>query len=152
MQETRQTNGIWALYVGTLFLIAIISLVVWCEYKTNHTVTWLILSAGGFVFWIAGFVATRREASAGPTGRSGLAESSMELCFVKFDLNGYFFQPYEQLTLDGRQRFRLLATPSMSPEQEAAVIRYLINEGLTEKMWPRISRRIEEEANWAFFA
>jgi hypothetical protein len=40
----------------------------------------------------------------------------------------------------------------MSPDREAAVIRYLINEGLSETMWPQISRRIEEEANWAFFA
>jgi hypothetical protein len=40
---------------------------------------------------------------------------------------------------------------SLHSNHEAAVIRYLINEGLSEKMWPPISRRIEEEANWAFF-
>ncbi len=40
----------------------------------------------------------------------------------------------------------------MSPEREAAFIRYLIAEGLSETLWPQISRRIEEEANWAFFA
>jgi hypothetical protein len=51
MQETRKINEIWALYLGTLFLIAIISLVVWCEYKTNHIVAWLILGAGGFVLF-----------------------------------------------------------------------------------------------------
>jgi hypothetical protein len=28
----------------------------------------------------------------------------------------------------------------------------VINEGLTEKMWPRISQKIEEEAYWAFFS
>jgi hypothetical protein len=28
---------------------------------------------------------------------------------------------------------------------------YLINEGISEKMWPPISRRVEEEANWVFF-
>jgi hypothetical protein len=39
----------------------------------------------------------------------------------------------------------------MDPEREAAVIRYLINEGLSESMWPQISNRIEEEAIWAFF-
>jgi hypothetical protein len=40
----------------------------------------------------------------------------------------------------------------MEPEREAALIRYLINEGLSEQIWPQISRRIEEEATWAFFA
>jgi hypothetical protein len=152
MQETRETNGIGALYLGMLFLIAIVFLVVWCEYKSNHIATWIVLCVGGSVFWFVGFVFARCGASAAPKVKSELNGRLEDLCFTKFYLNGHFFQPYEQETLNGLKQFRLLATPDMSPEREAALIRYLINEGLTNKMWPQISQRIEEEADWAFFA
>jgi hypothetical protein len=112
---------------------------------------WIILSAGGFLFWLIGFVFMECGAPAEPNAQSRTG-SPGESCFMKFYLNGNFFQPYEQHTFGGRKQFRLLATPQLSPEREAAIIRYLINEGLTEKMWPRMSQRIEEEANWAFFA
>jgi hypothetical protein len=84
--------------------------------------------------------------------KSELPGSSRELCLKDFYLNGYFFEPYEQASSSGRKQFRLSSTPAMSPEREAAFIRYLIAEGLSETLWPQISRRIEEEANWAFFA
>ena len=38
----------------------------------------------------------------------------------------------------------------MDSEQEAACIRYLVNEGLIEELWPKMSQRIKEEADWAF--
>jgi len=46
----------------------------------------------------------------------------------------------------------LLSSPPVNPAQEAAFIRYLVNEGLVEAMWPNISGQIEEEANWAFLS
>jgi hypothetical protein len=145
MQKTRESNGSGALYLGTLLLIVNDSVVVWSEYETYHLGTWIVLCAGGFVFWFIGFASTRHV-------KSELAGRSGELCLKEFYLNGYFFQPVEQETSNGRKQFRLLSTPQVSPEREAAFIRHLINEGLSEKMWPQISRRIEEEANWAFFA
>lgn len=151
MRKVRQTNGIGVLYFEAFLLVAIVSLVVWSEYSSNHTMAWIILSAAGFLFWLIEFVFIGRGAPADPCAQSRIGSSS-ESCFAKFYLNGYFFQPYEQQTLGGGKQFRLLATPQMSPEREAAIIRYLITEGLTEKMWPRMNRRIEEEANWAFFA
>jgi hypothetical protein len=39
----------------------------------------------------------------------------------------------------------------MEPEREAACIRYLVNEGLIEELWPQMSQKIKEEADWAFF-
>ena len=152
MQKTRESNGIWALYLGALLLIVIVSVVVWSEYKTYHLGNWTVLCAGGFVFWFIGFASTRHDPSAGSQVKTELAGSSKELCLKEFYLNGNIFQPYEQETLSGRKQFRLSSTPQMSPDREAAVIRYLINEGLSEGMWPQMSRRIEEEANWAFFA
>ena len=153
MQKTRESNGMWAQYLGTLLLIVIISAVVWSEYKAYHLGAWILLSvAAGLVFWFIGFASSRRSASAVPKGKSELAGSSREPCLREFYLNGCLFRPHEQETLSGRKQFRLSSTPQMSPDREAAIIRYLINEGLSEKMWPQISRRIEEEANWAFFA
>jgi 4-amino-4-deoxy-L-arabinose transferase-like glycosyltransferase len=152
MQKPRQSNGTGALYLGTLLLIVILSVLLWSEYKTYHLGTWIVLSAGGVVFWLIGIASSRHSTSASPQVKAEPAESSSELCLKEFHLNGYFFQPVEQETSTGRKQFRLSSTPPLGPDREAAVIRYLINEGLSERMWPQISRRIEEEANWAFFA
>ena len=148
MQETRESNRIWAMYVWTLLLIVIVAAVVWSEYRAYHFGTWIALCTGGFLFWFIGSVLAER----GTQPKHEFAEGTKDLCLRAFYLNGYFFQPYEQGTSSGRKRFRLLSTPPISPEREAAIIRYLINEGLSEKMWSQISRRIEEEADWAFFA
>jgi hypothetical protein len=152
MQKTRESNGIWALYLGTLLLVVIIAAVVWSEYKMYRLGIWIVLGTSGFVFWFIGFASTRHYGPTSPLGDSKSGGSSSEFGLREFYLNGYFFQPVEQETSGGRKQFRLLSTPPVSPEREAAFIRYLINEGLSEEMWPQISRRIEEEANWAFFA
>ena len=152
MQKSQESNGSGALYLGTLVLIVIVSVVVWSGYKTYHLGTWLVLCAGGFVFWFVGFASSRHSASASSQVKSKPAVGSRELCFKEFYLNGDFFQPFEQETSNGRKQFRLSSTPPLGSDREAAVVRYLINEGLSERMWPQISRRIEEEANWAFFA
>jgi hypothetical protein len=68
----------------------------------------------------------------------------------EFRLNGYFFKAYEREGENGSKQFRLLSTPKMDPDQEAACIRYLVNEGLIEELWPRMSGKIKEEADWAF--
>src|SRR5260370_26593725 len=63
----------------------------------------------------------------------------------KFTLNGYTFKAYERETVDGSRQFRLSAFPSITREQEAALIRYLVNEGLVEHLVQGLSKRIEEE-------
>jgi hypothetical protein len=152
MQERRHSNEMWAICVWTLLLIFIIAAVVWSEYKSNHIGTWIALCAGGFVFWFIGLALAGKRAPANTQPRHELAEGSGDLCLREFYLNGCWFQPYEQGTSIGRKQFRLSSTPQISPDREAAVIRYLINEGLSGKMWPQTSSRIEKEANWAFFA
>ncbi len=149
MQKTSESDGSGALYFGRL--IVIVSMVLWSEYKTYYLGAWIALYVGGFVLWSIGFASTRHLTSAGPKVKSELAGSSGKLCLKAFYLNGYFFQPVEQETSNGQKQFRLSATPPLSPDHEAAVIRYLINQGLSDEMWPPISSRIEEEANWAFF-
>jgi hypothetical protein len=152
MRRTRASNEIWPLHLGMLLLTVIVAVVVWSEYRSYYLATCIILCAGGFVFWFVGFASTRQGASARPQAKSDLIVNSGELYLREFYLNGHPFQPYEQETPSGRRQFRLSSRPQMTPDREAAVIRYLITEGLSEKMWPQISRRIEEEANWAFFA
>jgi hypothetical protein len=49
----------------------------------------------------------------------------------------------------GSKQFRLVSSPKVSPEQEAAYIRYIVNEGLIEDWWPQMNKKITEEANWA---
>jgi len=68
----------------------------------------------------------------------------------EFRLNGYFFEAYEREEENGTKRFRLLASPMMDSAREAACIRYLVNEGLIEELWPKMSQKIKEEADWAF--
>jgi hypothetical protein len=152
MDKTRDSNEMWAFCLWTLLPIFIIVAVAWSEHKTNHIVTWIALCAGGFMFWLIGFAFAGKGAPANTQLRHKFPEGSGELCLREFYLNGRFFQPVEQETSNGRKLFRLSSTTPLSSDCEAAVIRYLINEGLSEKMWPEISRRIEEEANWAFFA
>jgi hypothetical protein len=72
-------------------------------------------------------------------------------CLGRFYLNGYCFEAYERETDFGGRRFRLLSYPSVNADQEAAVIRYMLHEGLIETMWPQMSEKIQEEAHWAFF-
>jgi hypothetical protein len=152
MQETRVSNEMWTFCLWTLLLILIVAGVVWSEYQANHIGAWIAICAAGFVFWFIGSAFARKGVPANPQLRHEFPKGSEELCLREFYLNGYWFQPYEQGMPGGRKQFRLSATPPISPDREAAVIRYLIHEGLSEKMWPQISARIEEEGNWAFFA
>jgi hypothetical protein len=68
----------------------------------------------------------------------------------RFKLNNHSFEAYERAANDGRAEFRLVGSPWIDPAKEAAVVRYMVNEGLIENMWPQMSKQIEEDANWAF--
>jgi hypothetical protein len=54
-------------------------------------------------------------------------------------LNGYFFEAYEREEENGSKQFQLLASPNIDPQREAACIRYLVNGGLIEDLWPQMS-------------
>jgi hypothetical protein len=74
-----------------------------------------------------------------------------ETFLTRINLNGYYFEAYEEEAGHCFKRFRLRSFPPISAEREAGFIRYLIREGFIEKRWPRLSRKIEGEADWAFF-
>jgi hypothetical protein len=69
----------------------------------------------------------------------------------RFDLNGHSFKAYECDSDENGTQLRLTSFPAVTTEQEAAVIRYIVNEGLVEIIWPEMGKEIVEEANWAFF-
>ena len=104
--------------------------------------------------YVAGFIAFLGGAY--PIWRDLIASEAHSLARPKgkflgeFRLNGYFFEAYERDGVNGSKQFRLLSSPNMDPDQEAACIRYLVNEGLIEELWPRMSGKIKEEAGWAF--
>jgi hypothetical protein len=65
-------------------------------------------------------------------------------------LHDRVIEAYERTASDGRREFRLMSDPSISPAKEAACVRYMVNEGLIENMWPQMSKQIVEDADWAF--
>jgi hypothetical protein len=70
---------------------------------------------------------------------------------ARLDLNGYSLRAYECETARDGKQFRLVSIPGVAPQKEAAVIRYIVNEGLIENILQGMSKEIEEEAGWAFF-
>lgn len=65
-------------------------------------------------------------------------------------LNGYYLVAYEHEAPGGRKQFRLASARPLTPEREAALIRYLTVEGFLASLWPEMKERIEQEAGWAF--
>jgi hypothetical protein len=65
-------------------------------------------------------------------------------------LNGYYLVAYECETPDGRKQFRLASSRTLTPEREAALIRYLALEGFLVSLWPEMKERLQEETEWAF--
>jgi hypothetical protein len=65
-------------------------------------------------------------------------------------LNGYYLVAYEREAPDGRKQFRLASASALTPEREAALIRYLALEGFLGSLWPEMKERLQEETEWAF--
>ena len=65
-------------------------------------------------------------------------------------LNGYYLVAYEREAPDGRKQFRLASSRTLTPEREAALIRYLALEGFLGSLWPEMRERLQEETEWAF--
>jgi hypothetical protein len=76
--------------------------------------------------------------------------SSKGIYLGSFKLNGFLIEAYERETSDGRKEFRLTTFPAVVTAQEAALVRYIVIEGLVENLWPQLSKRIHEETDWAF--
>jgi hypothetical protein len=123
----------------------LIPLAGWDAFKTNVQI---LIDVGGCLLFLSGLFLVCMWA--GPTAVTKEPGQTSDGKYLgNFELNGYHFEAYER---DGNseKEFRLISSPSVGPAQEAAFIRYLVREGLIEKLWPETGKRIAEETNWAF--
>jgi hypothetical protein len=145
--------------------------------QTRHKISGLLKVLGGFFALTSGLVLVgilnwERSASLAVNLVLGLA--GVALCVVGFRLllvatghdglpievdgtelgsvrlNGYYLVAYERETPDGKKLFRLASSRTLTPEREAALIRYLALEGFLGSLWPEMKERLQEEAEWAF--
>ena len=142
----------WVICAGILlvcFGMALIGFGRWSNLEISPG--WPIYLAGsifclGGLFYL-GWKDPSVESDCGEPPQPGLKN----IYLGSLDLNGYSLRAYEcETDLDGT-RFRLVSNPAVSPQQEAALIRYIVNEGLIEKISRGMNKKIEEEAGWAFF-
>jgi hypothetical protein len=150
MQKNRKGDATWELCVGSILAVSGIVLIAVTRWKaldfwssTTVYVASSIACLGGLVLIWKDMV----EAAVFPY--ESLLRSDGKF-LGRFRLNGYYFGAYEREEKNGTKKFRLVSWPMVSPEREAACIRYMVNEGLIEDWWPQLSKRIKEEADWAF--
>jgi hypothetical protein len=110
-----------------------------------YAIGFLLFVVGILLIWKEPLSALTVEDEARPISATGKCE-----ILGRVDLNGLYFEAYEEETAHGEKRFRLQSFPPIGPEREAGFIRYLIHEGFIEKSWPRLSEKIQKEAAWAF--
>ena len=144
----------------------------------THKKKWGLLQiVGGFFALTSGFVVVgvlNWESSSDLGVNLALGLAGLALCIVGFrllliataddgssiqvdgtelgsvQLNGHYLVAYERETPAGRRQFRLASSRTLSPEREAALIRYLAHEGFLVSLWPEMKERLQEEAQWAF--
>jgi hypothetical protein len=151
MREFRVRDSAWQLYASVLFNGLVMALI--CSGALGAVNLWIrvLIFLNAFVLCLGGLYLILKE----PFRKALLDEPTIEsksICLGAFHLNGHSFEAYERETDYGGRQFRLRSYPSVNPDQEAAIIRYLVHEGLIDDMWPQSSKKIQEEANWAFFS
>jgi len=114
--------------------------------------TRILIYFGGSLLFLCGLFLIWTDAIRLAAVRHQPALKSKGFYLGNFHLNGYLFGAYEREGNNGGKQFRLVSSPSVSPAQEAAFIRYMIHEGLIEDLWPQMSKQIEEDADWAFLS
>jgi hypothetical protein len=151
MGKVLEKQTAWRLCVDILLAGLAMALLGFAEWNGLEFSTWWpIYLAGSFLF-LGGLFLTMiwNGPSCAPVKEEPMPEAD-GVYLGKFNLNGYTFKAYKRETVDGSTQFRLSAFPSITREQEAALIRDLVNEGLVETLVQGLSKRIEEETNWAF--
>jgi len=148
MRELKQYHTTRELCVGTF--LAVIGIVLIGVAGSEMLDDWIrtAMYVAGFVGCLGGFLLIWKDLAAAAVLSLARPKGNF---LGEFRLNGYFLEAYEREGENGSKQFRLVSSPKMEPEREAACIRYLVNEGLIEELWPQMSQKIKEEADWAFF-
>ena len=142
----------WFICAGVLLTclgMALIGFGRW--YNLDISSGWPIYLAG-FIFCLGGLFYLGWKDPFGEPDREELAQpGSKNIYLGRLELNGYSLRAYERETARDGKQFRLVSIPAVTPQKEAALIRYVVNEGLIENISQGMSKKIEEEAGWAFF-
>jgi predicted membrane channel-forming protein YqfA (hemolysin III family) len=137
--------------VGVLLACLGMALIGLGEWHSLDFSTGWLMYLGGVIFLLGGLFLLWKDPL---TTFSSQQKPSLELNEVylgRLNLNGYSIRACERENNQGVIQFRLTSIPALTPEKEAALIRYMINEDLIEEFWGGISQKIEEEGAWAFF-
>jgi hypothetical protein len=154
MRTIREKSATVQLLIGIVLAEAGAALVGCGEWNLLQIGRPLLFYAIGFLLFVVGiFLIWKEPLSAMIVEEEAMPISATAKCKIlgRIDLNGIYFEAYEEETGHGSKRFRLRSFPPIGPEREAGFIRYLIHEGFVEKRWPRLSEKIRQEAGWAFF-
>ena len=154
MHSIRERSATLQLLIGIVLAEAGVVLVGCDEWNLLQIGSPLLFYAVGFLLCAVGmFLIWKEPLSALIVEEEAMPISATGKCRIlgRIDLNGIYFEAYEEETGHGGKRFRLQSFPPVGPVREAGFIRYLIHEGFIEKRWPHLSERIQEEAGWAFF-
>jgi hypothetical protein len=150
MKKANSEDSVKYLFMGIVTADLGMLLIGLGGWTTLNLETRILSYVGGGVLFLSGLVFIWIDAIRMTVERRGRVLTSEGNYLGEFELNGHLFEAYERGINNGASEFRLLSTPPVNPVQEAAFIRYLVNEGLIATMWPNMSRQIEEEASWAF--
>jgi hypothetical protein len=145
---TKKGGGLWVcvdIFLAGLGWV-LLNFEVWNSLEFS---TWWPIYLIGLFLFLGGLFLTWNSPWNAPENEEPMPKAD-RMYLGKFNLNGYSFKAYERETVEGTRQFRLDAFPSITREQEATFIRYLVDECLVENLVPGLSKRIEEEANWAF--
>ena len=156
MPKIRKRSSKWLLSAGIGLAVAGVLLVGYGSWDALNIRTSVLFYVGGFLVCMVGMCLVWKEPLTAMIVQDEAAPDEAKVkCNETFlsgiNLNGYYFEAYEEETGHCVRRFRLRSFPPISAEREAGFIRYLIREGFIEKRWPRLSKKIEGEADWAFF-
>jgi len=150
MRSVRRVHKRWQLCLGYIFLLVGIGLIDFSETQTLKSWVQTGICAGGVLAPISGLFFIWKARSESAVSARGVLATAEGNFLGRFRLNCYTFEAYEQNGLYGNKELHLVSSPRISSEREAACIRYLVNEGLIEELWPQMSRKIIGETDWAF--
>jgi hypothetical protein len=142
----------WVICAGILLVCFGMALIGFGRWYNLDVPQGLSVYLAGFIFCMGGlFYLWWKDPSDEPSEDELPQPGSKNIYLGNLHLNGYSLRAYEcQTDCDGT-RFRLVSIPAVRPHKEAALIRYIVNEGLIENISRSMSNKIEEEAGWAFF-
>ena len=149
--DTKQKDWVWHLLTGVLIADSGILLIGFGGWDSLDLDSQILICASVSILLIGGLFLISIDAIRQGALRPRPILESKGIYLGRFELNDHYFEAYERQGDNGRKEFRLVSSPPVSPEQEAAFVRYIIHEGLIENLWPKTSKQIEEEASWAFF-